>query len=505
MTLKTRLAAMMVFLLMAVMALQYLLSERENRELVERLGRMSSGVEASTRELSSIAHRFAGTDADLDSLIAVMEGDLGKGPFLFKAEGDTGIWVNHVTAEDTLLMVELHSLTGSPDSLAARDGFPRHGFGKHSREIIVEVSPDRKVVRRFESDHVFETDETALAVNLPIPLGGEESIVLRMSYPMDDIARELQQARKRSLWWLSGLVGIGVLGAVALAFQFTRPIRSLQQSFQLVEAGNLDVRLSPKRNDEIGKLTSSFNHMVGRLQETKAMESRLAEAERQAAMGNLAAGVAHEVRNPLNTILLTLEQMRDKTSASLKAADRESYEKHHGRVTAELNRLEQLVSTILDMAGSGQLAREQVDLMGQLQTGVSLFESEARERGVNLVVEGPASLPVAADPLRMATVWNNLLGNALAASARGGVITITAAHRDDGVEVTVSDTGAGMTPEELVRIWEPFYTGRPEGTGLGLTLVRSVVEAHGGTVTASSTLGEGSRFTVTLPPWEENV
>ncbi len=82
---------------------------------------------------------------------------------------------------------------------------------------------------------------------------------------------------------------------------------------------------------------------------------------------------------------------------------------------------------------------------------------------------------------------------------------IREAERDSVAEVAVIDTGTGMTPEELARIWEPFYTGRPEGTGLGLSLVRSVVEAHGGTVNASSTLTEGSRFTVTLPLWEEDA
>jgi len=505
MTLKTRLTAMMVVLLMAVMALQYLLSEREHRELVDRLERVSMGVEESTLELSQIAHRFAGTDVTLDSLVAIVEGDLGEGAFVFVSEGDTNIWVNTYAEEDTLLMVEVHTQGTRLETLDAREMRAIHRPGTHTREITVDIRPGRKVVRRFDTGHADESDETALAMHFPFPLGGgQEAFMLRMSYPLDEVTHELERARKRRLVWLSALVGVGVLGAVAMAFQFTRPIRSLQQSFQRVEAGDLDVRLEPKRNDEIGKLTASFNHMVGRLQETKVMETRLAEAERQAAMGSLAAGVAHEVRNPLNAILLTLEQMRDKTAGSLDTADRETYEKHHVRVTSELHRLEQLVSTILDMAGSGQVARERMDLMEQIRGGTALFESEAAELGVSLVVEGPDTLPITADPMRLATVWNNLLGNALAASTRGGVITVAAAEGDTA-RITVTDTGTGMTPEELARIWEPFYTGRPEGTGLGLSLVRTVVEAHGGAVTASSTLGEGSRFTVTLPLGEENA
>ena len=282
-----------------------------------------------------------------------------------------------------------------------------------------------------------------------------------------------------------------------VAFQFTRPIRTLESSFGRVVDGDLDVRLAPRREDEVGRLTNSFNEMVARLRETREMERRLTETERLAAVGQLAAGVAHEVRNPLNAMRLTMQQLRDKHAPE--GAEGTHFERYVGMVTGELERLERLVSTFLDFSKDEELALGDVDVSGQLRDTVELFTPEAERKGVNIAVESGDALMVRGDRERLPTVWNNLVANALQATEAGGGVTVIAPPEGGDVVVDVRDEGSGIAEEDLPHIWEPFFSGRAGGTGLGLSLARSIVERHGGAVEAESRPGEGTSVRVRLP------
>ncbi len=513
MTLKIRLAAMMVFLLVAVMALQYVLAEREQRELVERLSRITSGIDRSTFELSERANAFAfGGGAGLDSLLLALEvsGETDGERRFTVDRHTTRSWVHDDGESGTTENIEQVSFIareGLSDSLTRETDrrlmfreARRHGHPSFDSMdvVVVEIQGVRNDTAEFAG--IWTHRPADLAVNIPVPvMGGSQPYVLRMSYPLDEITAELQGARQRSLLWLSALLGVGVLGASMVAFQFTRPILALQRSFRRVESGELDVRLVPRRNDEIGQLTASFNQMVSRLQSTRAIETRLAEAERLATVGNLAAGVAHEVRNPLNAIRLSLEQLRDKAAPREGAESREAFDRYYGRVASEIGRLEHLVTTFLDLSGSSQLALESVDLVASLRTTLELFEPEAAARRIAVVLEAPEQLVVRADGMRISMVWSNLLANAIAATPEGGTVTLRVREPETGVEITCEDTGPGIPPELEARVFEPFVTGHASGTGLGLSIVRSVVEAHGGSVRAGTPPDGGARITVSLP------
>jgi signal transduction histidine kinase len=260
-----------------------------------------------------------------------------------------------------------------------------------------------------------------------LPLQDSDSLYsVQVRYSYASLAEELSRSRRRSLVWLVALLGAGIVAAIGVAGQFTRPIRALESSFGRVVEGDLDVRVRPERPDEIGHLTNSFNTMVARLRDSQQMAERLAESEHLASLGRLAAGVAHEIRNPLNAILLNLQQMQDRVRlAALPEARRSGAEivhevdKYHTRMTNELARLEHLVGSFLDLAKSGELRFETIDAAAGLRGAVELFRPVAADRGIALAADLPEEATVEADASRLATVWNNLIANALQATPQG--------------------------------------------------------------------------------------
>jgi signal transduction histidine kinase len=182
---------------------------------------------------------------------------------------------------------------------------------------------------------------------------------------------------------------------------------------------------------------------------------------------------------------------------------RGDFDRYYATVTGEILRLEHLVGAFLDLSRSEAMSRGPVDLGRSVATAVALFEPDAEDRGVVLSATTSPDLVVDGDAGRLATVWNNLLSNALGAATNGGRIDVRVAPTTDprgsGAEVVVHDDGEGMSPDELARVWDPFYSEKDGGTGLGLSIVRSVVERHGGTASIESAPGRGTTARVWLP------
>ena len=545
MTLRVRLAAMMVAILVAVLALQYLLMERDRQETMSRLTELGSGLDRSTalfveeiRDLSLSPRK--------DGLTEFLRSFAGHETFSAnEAQVTVVVWADssHLASNggDPAGSFQLEWFEGRLDSLGfeAEVGFPA-GAGEVSSllrqtdrcdSIVVETYRDGErrilVQSSITSDSLTESLAGSLlaqagprngpvrsyasrqlaggghdvVVNLPIPAAASDSFVsVQVRYPLDTIQKELGAQRRRSLLWLGSVLGVGVLGAFLVAGQFTRPLRSLQASFRRVEEGDLSVHVEPERSDEIGRLTDSFNEMVDRLRESREVESRLGESERLATLGRLAAGVAHEIRNPLNAIQLTALQMRDVARRGRDANDPTGgqLDRYYQLVSGEVQRLERLVGAFLDLTRDEKLARTLLDGTQSLSASVELFRPEAEARGIRIEFDSTGAVPILADPTRLPAVWNNLLSNALAASPEGSVIRVQAASSPGEFVVVVGDSGPGVSEADRSRIWEPFFSGRPAGTGLGLSIVRAVVERHQGTVRLLES-EQGAAFEVRIP------
>jgi two-component system sensor histidine kinase BaeS len=272
--------------------------------------------------------------------------------------------------------------------------------------------------------------------------------------------------------------------------QITAPLRALSQSAEAIAAGDLSRRVESRSDDEIGRVARSFNRMVESL--------ALADTQRR----NMVADIAHELRTPLTVMQGNLEALMDGvydlTPENVAAVHRQSV------VLARL--VNDLRDLALAEAGQLRLERKPVSLSRVVAQVADGLEIQAQQKGVGLEFDVPGVLPpVEADEQRIAQVLFNLLSNALRHTPAGGTISTKAAVHDGFVSISVSDTGTGISPEDLPHVFDRFYrtdhsraraTG---GSGLGLTIARQLVEAHGGQISAQSRLGQGSTFTFSVP------
>ena len=304
-------------------------------------------------------------------------------------------------------------------------------------------------------------------------------------------------------------IGLGYL----IANNMSRPVRQLIKASTQVSQGNLSPEIGPISKNEIGVLQKTFKEMVTSLQERDKRqkvesETKLLQSEKQASIGKLAGGVAHEINNPLTGIFtFTHMLLRRKDIPEEVRADLET-------IAQETERVRKIVKGLLDFSRQTELDREPTDVNRLVRFTTSLAENQALLKGVSLNFEPGDSLPLMTlDRNQMQSVLLNIVINALDATEPGGSITVTtgigvSADKPDqkGVEIVCTDTGCGIPPENLNRLFDPFFTTKEtgRGTGLGLSVSYGIVEHHGGTIWVKSKVGRGSTFTVWLPIEEES-
>ena len=314
-----------------------------------------------------------------------------------------------------------------------------------------------------------------------------------------------------SVFALITVVGMALaigLGYV-LANRILHPVQRLIEASVEVSQGNLSPEIGPISKDEIGVLQQTFKTMLVSLQERERRqklenEIKLLQSERQASIGRLAAGVAHEINNPLTGVLtFTHMLMRRKDIGDEVRADLQT-------IAQQTERVRKIVRGLLDFSRQTRLALMPTDVNDLVRTTLSLVENQALIKGVNLAFRATEGLPVSSlDRSQLQSVLLNIIMNALDATESGGNITIstsfTASGEDmarQGIEISVADTGCGIPSDDLGKLFDPFYTTKEvgQGTGLGLSVSLGIVQRHGGTIRVQSQVGHGSIFTVWLPP-----
>jgi two-component system NtrC family sensor kinase len=304
---------------------------------------------------------------------------------------------------------------------------------------------------------------------------------------------------------VGAVVICGVLLA-ALSVVLREPLVELQQKIERVQAGDLTAQVHfSSRNDEIGELGRQFNAMVHQLRESREEIERLhrtqfTRAEHLATLGELAAGLAHEIRNPLAGIAGVIEIIgRDLPEGSPSRAVLKD-------VQQEVLHIKQILSDLLDYARPRAPHIRPADLAATAEHAVALARQQAVSKSVRIELKKPAILPlVEHDSAQIQQVMVNLLLNSIqaidasAAAAAAGEIQVRLEPRGSFVAVTVRDNGRGIAPEHLGNIFRPFFTTKGQGTGLGLSLAHRIVEDHGGRISVTSQPGKGTEIVIELP------
>ena len=341
-------------------------------------------------------------------------------------------------------------------------------------------------------------DETVHA----IPLTGQDDSILAVLLigssrrPYVELKQHIQSAAL-----LVG--GVGVFLAILLsswvAARFTRPVEELASAAREVAAGNLKAHVDVSSNDEVGDLGNAFNRMTDDLREQK---ERLIQTERVAAWRELARRLAHELKNPLFPLQLTVENLVRARQQSPEIFE-EIFRESSATMLAEIGNLKKIISRFSEFSKMPQPQLQPIQVNDLVQGVAKLFQAQLESQNSGAItcrLDLKASPePVAGDAELLHRALSNLVLNAMDAMPQGGTLTLRTRDSDERVYVEVSDTGSGLTREECDRLFTPYYTSKEHGTGLGLAIVQSVVSDHGGTISVQSERGKGTTFLVELP------
>ncbi len=302
--------------------------------------------------------------------------------------------------------------------------------------------------------------------------------------------------------WNMLLIGIvSTVFAIVLSLLFARsiviPVQKLSRAAQQIKAGEFGTQVETRRKDEVGALAETFNEMSIAIKERDHKLSRLAEELRQ-----MSAGLAHEVRNPLNGMRIFLGLLKRRLTGDSKA------EEMIEQVDGEIQSLNRIVTEFLDFARPTPLQCEAINLSSVVDSVIAWLQNDLNENAVQVRIADLKTLPtIEADAEQLKWVFTNLVKNAIQAIPQGGTLTISGKVNpsENTVHLQFSDTGIGMSPNVVERVFDPFFTTKDTGTGLGLAVAKRFLENHSATIECRSEEGEGTTFAISLPITQRNT
>jgi len=335
-----------------------------------------------------------------------------------------------------------------------------------------------------------------------IPLTGRNNELLGIflvGSPRKDLVLLTRRIIKIAALVAAAAMFIGFLLSFWVSARITRPVERLAEAARDVASGHWDTQIDLRGRDEVGQLAAAFNEMT---QTLSAQRERLVQTERVAAWRELARRLAHELRNPLFPMQITVENMQKARQLESKQFQ-EVFNESTATLRAELSNLNTIVGRFSDFSKMPAPRFTRVNVNEALRNAIRLFEPQFHEVGKPTITPEyflAEPLPeIDADPDLLHRAFQNLVLNALDAMPSGGTLTLRTSESEENVRIEVADTGKGLTPEECSRLFTPYYTTKQLGTGLGLAIVQSVVSDHHGTISVSSEEGQGAKFRIELP------
>jgi signal transduction histidine kinase len=386
----------------------------------------------------------------------------------------------------------------------------------HPEELGLPVNPnDLRLFLSSNKDAIFRVDgEEVLGIIKPIV--SEESCfichgpgrkvigVLSLNFSLAETTQKLRESSQSFIFSTIVIIVLLSGGVSFILLRFVRrPIQEMAAKMSLVEKGDLSVRLAPRFDDEMGALMHGFNSMVINMEKASEELQRyhyrqMERADRLASVGEMAAGIAHEIKNPLAGISGAVSVLADDLPED--DVRREII----SQVLDQITRLDKTATDLLYFGRPGQPEFSYVDVNALVKKTLFFVAQHPEAKHIHRVKELTRDLPpVWVDEKQMQQVLFNIIINAIQAMQAGGTLTIqtdSVMHGErEWVRILISDTGKGIPPAELDKIFLPFHTTKTQGTGLGLPISRQLLEQHGGTLEVESKVGEGTTFSIELP------
>jgi len=351
------------------------------------------------------------------------------------------------------------------------------------------------------AERVRKMDEGAFY--FPVDTDKRRNYVIVVLGPANSLSPILLRQSNRSLLWTLAVLLVTTCLTAIVVWRFTRPIKSLSTAARRVAGGDFSFRVPGSgRTDEMGELTELFNDMTVKLGRTRELEAQLYNAEKAVVVSRLASAIAHEIRNPLNYINLTLDHLR----VSFAPNDPEKQEKFESltrQLKTEVARINTRITEFLNYSRPVKLEPRPLDVADLARDSLRIFEVQLEESNVEATITAQGEVPsIMADAESLRSALTNLVINSLQSmGGGGGKISIVLSGEDNGrrVRIEVADSGRGIQAEDISKIFEPYYSTKETGTGLGLAIVKKAVDDHHGTISVKSKEGEGTTFTITLP------
>lgn len=400
------------------------------------------------------------------------------------------IWLQNYLQKLNAKGVKEISIIGNTDEIIA---------SSNPMNVGEQVSPRKKErIIKAELGEPVSKEGKVYNVIVPVVAGNEHYGYIHLKINAEDFSEILRINAIKRIIATSLVFGLGIIIAVFLSWMYTKPIHNVVNAARGVAGGDLTLNLSVDRKDEIGELTQSFNFMVQKLREERALEEKLREAEHLSGIAQLAKGIAHEIRNPLNFISLSIDHLKEKYKP-LESSDKENFESLIMSIKHEIQRLNKLVGDFLDYGKPLRLSLQEVDMNIIIKDVIDLVRAKAAKDGISVHYQGSESLKLLIDPELIKTCIFNVILNSFQAMPAGGDLTVTTKASDGRVSIVIGDMGLGVSKENLPKLFEPFFSTKSTGLGLGLAMTQRVVEEHGGKVDFQSIEGKGSTVTISLP------
>ncbi len=389
----------------------------------------------------------------------------------------------------------------------------------HEWKTVSEMEASLERIGRMDSADAWLEDDLAVA-KLDAELANLQQLTAALpSYLHDEIRHVADDVRGQyrtliGLSWVTSVTAALSLGLlVHLFYQWVfRPLRVLIKGSRKVAAGQFGFRIHLETQDEMAELAEAMNDMTSRFQairddldrQVQVRTKQVVRSEQMASVGFLAAGVAHEINNPLAAIAMSAESLERRLGEQqfVDVEQQSLVQRYLAMIQSEAFRCKEITEKLLDFSRTGEVRRQRTELRGLVQGVIEMASHLARYRGKQVELQADAPVYAWVNAQEIKQVALNLIANALDSLDEGGRLTVRIEQRAHQAELAFADTGCGMTPEVLEHLFEPFFTRRKggQGTGLGLSITYRIIQEHQGQIEATSAgPGQGSRFVVTLP------